>query len=99
MAPRLTRHATRLKVAPYAGDPFYKSVEWRRLVARRRLDSDYFAARRRAKHGERLILDHVRERKDGGAELDPDNTQWLTMNEHQAKTATARAARALSGGR
>lgn len=64
------------------------------LVASRRRDPDYAAAKARAKVGERLILDHVRERKDGGADLDPANTQWLTHSEHQAKTARARAARA-----
>ena len=94
---RLSAQASRLKPAPKMVEPFYQSAGWRALVARRKLDSDYFAARSRAKPGERLILDHVRERKDGGADLDPRNTEWLTMSEHQAKTAKARAARARGG--
>jgi len=79
---------------PKVADRFYLSREWTQLVARRRLDPDYAAALGRAKPGERLVLDHVRERKDGGADLDPANTQWLTHSEHQRKTARERAKRA-----
>lgn len=86
--------AGRVAAMPKVADPFYQSAGWRRLVEARRLDADYFAARKRLKSGERLILDHVIEIKDGGAALDPANTQWLTFGEHQAKTAAARAKRA-----
>jgi 5-methylcytosine-specific restriction protein A len=78
---------------PKVTEGFYSSKAWRALVARRKRDPDYVAALLRSK-GERLILDHVVERKDGGADLDPFNTQWLTMSEHAAKTAKARAKRA-----
>lgn len=92
---RLGSSPVRLKQAPKVADRFYQSAEWARLKARRRLDGDYFAALRRRKHGgERLILDHVHEIRDGGALLDPLNTEWLTMSEHQAKTARKKAARA-----
>ena len=84
---------SRVKVAPKVALPFYRSAEWRALVAGRKLDRDYHAARARAKPGERLILDHVREIRDGGARLDPANTQWLTFSEHQAKTERAKRAR------
>ena len=94
---RLSSPSPRLKPAPKAAEPFYQSREWRELKARRRLDADYFAALSRAKPGERLILDHVRERKDGGADLDPKNTEWLTHSEHQAKTSRAKAERARGG--
>jgi 5-methylcytosine-specific restriction protein A len=80
---------------PKTADPFYLSPEWRQLVARRKLEPDYFAALKRRKYpGERMILDHDREIKDGGALLDPANTVWRTMSEHQAKTAKRRAERA-----
>lgn len=96
--PRLASAPPKLRLAPKAVEPFYRSPAWRRLVERRKLDADYFAAKARRKHpGERLILDHVRERKDGGDELDPANTEWLTMSEHAAKTAKARARRARGG--
>jgi 5-methylcytosine-specific restriction protein A len=92
--PRLSSAPPKLRSAPKEVERFYSSPGWRALVARRKLDADYFAALRRAKHGERLILDHVRERKDGGADLDPLNTEWLTFSEHQVKTARARKRRA-----
>jgi hypothetical protein len=93
-APRIGAMAPRLTVPPKRAEGFYTSPAWRALVARRKLDPDYAAAKRRARPGERLILDHKRERKDGGADLDPANTEWLTMSEHQAKTARARRSRA-----
>lgn len=98
---RLGRQAPRLRPLPKVSEPFYQSKAWKQLVASRKLDSDWFAAKRRAKPGERLILDHIVERKDGGDDLDPMNTQWLTMSEHQAKTAQARGRRARGeeGGR
>lgn len=96
---RLSGPKPRIACQPKLSDPFYQSIEWKRLVARRRRDADYQVALQRAKPGERLILDHVIERRDGGAELDPRNTEWLTISEHNAKTARARAERALGGGR
>jgi hypothetical protein len=83
-----------VQVAPKVAEGFYSSPAWRELVRDRRRDADYHLARQRARPGERLILDHKVERKDGGADLDPANTEWLTFSEHQAKTAKARAARA-----
>lgn len=92
--PRVGSLPYRVGMAPKVADPFYLSREWRELVASRKHDADYAAAKARAKPGERLILDHKRERKDGGADLDRLNTEWLTMSEHQAKTAAARRTRA-----
>ena len=97
MAGRLSAPPPRLRPPPKEALPFYRSAAWRQLVESRKLDADYFAARARAKAGERVILDHVRELRDGGAALDPANTQWLTMSEHAVKTAKARAKRATGG--
>lgn len=94
MGGRIGSLGPKVMAAPKATDGFYTSPEWRQLVARRKRDADYADAKARAKAGERLILDHIRERRDGGADLDPRNTQWLTFSEHQAKTAEARARRA-----
>lgn len=91
---RIGRLPPRLRPPPKVAEPFYHSRDWHRLVQRRKRDPDYVAALARRKPGERLILDHVRERKDGGDDLDPSNTEWLTHSEHQAKTARARALRA-----
>ncbi len=79
---------------PKVVESFYRSVGWLALVESRKGDPDWHAAKARAKAGERLILDHKVERRDGGADLDPANTEWLTFGEHQAKTAKARARRA-----
>jgi len=83
-----------LRHAPKQADPFYRSPEWQALRIRRMRDADYATAKARAKPGERLILDHVIERKDGGADLDPANTVWRTNSEHQAKTAKVKRGRA-----
>lgn len=90
---RLAAAPARLRAAPKVAESFYQSKAWRSLVTRRKRDPDYIAALLRARGG-RVILDHIDERKDGGADLDPLNTQWLTMPEHAAKTAKARAKRA-----
>ena len=91
---RIAARPARFAAAPKRVEPFYKSKEWLALVALRKRDADYFAALGRAKaKGERVILDHVTERKDGGADLEAANTQWLTHSEHQAKTARAKRAR------
>jgi 5-methylcytosine-specific restriction protein A len=95
---RLSAAAPKLKPAPKRVEQFYSSPQWRALVARRKLDPDYFAALVRRRSGERVILDHKRERKDGGSDLDPRNTEWLTFSEHQAKTAKERARRARGAG-
>lgn len=92
---RIAPMVAKVKAAPKLVEGFYSSTAWRGLVADRKRDPDYAEAKRRAKPGERMILDHVVERKDGGADLDPANTKWLTFSEHQAKTAAARKARAL----
>ncbi len=95
LRPRLRALAPKLAAAPKRVEPFYTSRAWRALVKRRKLDADYFAALRRAEEdgSSRVILDHDVERKDGGAELDPANTQWLTFREHQRKTAEAKRRR------
>ncbi|WP_338643385.1 HNH endonuclease signature motif containing protein [Novosphingobium olei] len=93
MKPGLPTMGAAVPLPVKRADTFYQSNEWRRLVVRRRLDRDYQQARARAKPNERLILDHIVERKDGGADLDPKNTQWLTHSEHQAKTARSKRAR------
>ncbi|WP_375290395.1 hypothetical protein [Qipengyuania sp.] len=90
---RIAPAPSRIRPSPKMADKFYLSKEWRALRAARMLDADYFAAKARAKKGERLILDHDREIKDGGDRLDPANTVWRTFSEHQAKTERAKQRR------
>lgn len=47
----------------------------------------------KAEPGHRLVADHIVERRDGGAALDPANGQALCWSHHTAKTAAARARR------
>lgn len=89
---RIAGAPARVRVPPKVALPFYQSPEWKALRASRMKDADYREAKRRARGG-RVILDHVREIKDGGAPLDRRNTQWLTFAEHQAKTAAEKAKR------
>jgi len=44
-------------------------------------------------NGYRMIADHITERKDGGAVLDPKNGQCLCVSHNTAKGIAARAAR------
>lgn len=95
---RMAALPARVAPRPKLAEPFYQSAEWRALVKARTGDADWHAAKARARQGERLILDHKHERRDGGADLDPNNTEWLTFSEHQRKTAKAKQERA-SGAR
>ncbi|QCG93950.1 HNH endonuclease [Azospirillum sp. TSA2s] len=98
------------KPMPKTADPFYLSPEWKTLVARliqqrgRRCE---MCGKTHEDDGTptRLIGDHVVERRDGGADLDPANIQLLCSREggngrahedgkvggcHARKTARAR---------
>src|SRR5262245_11032856 len=73
-------------------DPFYKSAAWGSLVRH--------LTKTRGKRCEgcgrahvRLYADHIVERVDGGADLDPGNVQLLCGSCHGKKTAKARAER------
>ena len=96
IGPRVGALAPRVKLAPKVADRFYESKAWRGLAARAKKLAGWACVR--CGSGVRLIADHIVERKDGGAELDPANVEVLCHACHQAKTAKARAKRA-SGGR
>lgn len=81
-------------------DPFYASAEhraWRDTVianAGGRCEWIENGVRcDRAKPEHRVFADHIRERRDGGAPLDPANGQCLCGRHHTLKTAQARRAR------
>jgi 5-methylcytosine-specific restriction protein A len=89
---RLGVPSPRLRQQPKTADPFYLSKEWREAKAAKRREGRTWCAR--CGSTDRLILDHIVERKDGGAELDLRNLEWLCHAHHQIKTAASRAARA-----
>ncbi len=84
--------------APKQAEAFYTSREWRDLVASlivkrgRRCEC---CGKTQEDDGSpvKLIGDHIVERKDGGADLDPANVQLLCWPCHNAKTAKSRRER------
>lgn len=85
--------------APKVAEAFYRSPEWRKLVASLIKQRGRRCEVRSPKCSDdgsgtvRLIGDHVHERRDGGAELDPTNVRLTCYACHNAKTAQERARR------
>ncbi|WP_262027135.1 HNH endonuclease [Microvirga sp. Mcv34] len=90
--PRLSSTPPRLKSPPKIVEEFYSSPEWRALVKRIKAKRGNFC--QRCGSSDRVIADHIIERKDGGADLDENNIELLCHTHHQKKTAQARARRA-----
>lgn len=84
-----------LRPPPKIADSFYLSPEWRGLVAQIKRERGAWCQRCGSNH--RLIGDHIVERRDGGADLDPMNIELLCHACHQRKTAQAQARRARGG--
>jgi 5-methylcytosine-specific restriction protein A len=101
---------SRLRPAPKKAEPFYQSPEWRDLrssiIAERGRRCERCGKTREGDGSPvKLILDHIIERRDGGADLDRRNLQLLCTAEggngvdglggcHARKTARARSVRA-----
>jgi hypothetical protein len=88
--------------APKTADPFYLSQAWRKLVedlivarfgSKANTQCEDPACRSHGRRGIRVFGDHIKERKDGGAELDPANVRFLCGSCHTTKTTRARARR------
>ena len=77
---------------PKTTEPFYSSPEWRQLleqlIRQRGRRCQECGAR-----GCRVYGDHVRELKDGGERLDPNNVLLRCASCHGRKTAAERARR------
>lgn len=95
MPPRLAPMPPRVAALPKEAERFYQSAEWRALVRKVKAERGAWCARCGSKH--RVIADHVIERRDGGAELDPANIELLCQACHNRKTAAARLKRAMGG--
>jgi 5-methylcytosine-specific restriction protein A len=87
-------------VEPKQVDPFYLTPEyqaWRaKVIARagarcQAIDAGLRCTKTSPAH--RLFADHIVERRDGGAPLDPANGQCLCGQHHTLKTMAARAHR------
>lgn len=90
---RVAALPSRVRALPKVAEAFYLSPEWRKLVAAIKAERGSWCAKCGA--GGRIIGDHIEERKDGGADLDPANVELLCMKCHARKTAAARAKRAV----
>lgn len=95
--------SAKLKLAAKRVDPFYVSTEWRALMdaIKRQRGNRCEDPEHRPEHprsGVRIYGDHVKERKDGGAPLDPRNIMLKCPPCHQRKTAVERARRYGVGG-
>jgi 5-methylcytosine-specific restriction endonuclease McrA len=93
----------KLQAAPKVAEGFYTSREWRQLAARVKRQRggrcefmiEVQGIKVRCGSADRVIADHIVERKDGGAELDEANIELLCSTHHNMKTAKAKARRAL----
>lgn len=89
---------------PKTADPFYLSAEWNAARAKALQRAGFRCEQvvegvrcpRGRKTRDRLIVDHIVERRDGGADLDQNNLQCLCFSHHGMKTAVARSTRMAS---
>lgn len=83
LPPRVPTHSPQIaERLPKYVDPFYGSGAWRKLVTELIMRRGRFCeacgkAREDGGFPVRLIGDHIVERRDGGAELDPANVRLL----------------------
>lgn len=89
---RIVAPRGRMVAAPKRVEPFYQSPAWRAKVAEIKARRGAWCERCGSRN--RVVLDHVRERRDGGADLDDANLELLCAGCHAKKTAQARARRA-----
>jgi 5-methylcytosine-specific restriction endonuclease McrA len=100
---RIGRAPSRVASLPKKVESFYASAEWRAYRKQHRDQT-------RQLHGgvwccvcgssEKLVLDHVVERRDGGPDFPPfEGAKWYCGGCHNVKTARARLKRVAKAGR
>lgn len=92
MPSRLASLPLRVSTPPKRAESFYQSKEWRVLCAE--VKRERGKACQRCGSTDRVVADHIIERKDGGADLDKGNIELLCHAHHAEKTALARGQRA-----
>lgn len=95
--PRVGGLKPRVGLAPKQAEPFYQSTAWRELVRSIRRKRGNRCQRPGCSSTDRIIADHIVERRDGGAELEERNIELLCFTHHEQKTAAARRTRARGG--
>lgn len=93
--PRLATMPGRMPASKKVADRFYLSKPWRALMRAIKAERGN-RCQDCGEYGDkdlRIIGDHIIERKDGGADLDPRNIWLRCLPCHNTKTAKVRAAR------
>lgn len=86
LGPRLKPLDTRtVRPPPKVVESFYSSAEWKEVRAKV-LERDGYRCVKCGRRDGRLFVDHIIERKDGGADYDLDNLQTLDGPCHTTKT-------------
>lgn len=98
LPPRVASVGSRIAVPAKVPDPFYESTAWRALVHAIKVQRGYVCevpdCRKDCSGNHRgLIGDHIVERSDGGADLDPSNIMLMCTACHNRKTARERGRR------
>lgn len=94
IGPRVaTLDTRRVKPAPKQVDDFYSSAAWKQLREAVKAERGHRCQRADHTCSGRLMVDHVIERRDGGADFDRRNLVVLCEHHHAVKTAAARATR------
>lgn len=93
LPPRLKALDTRtVRPPPKVVESFYSSAEWKICAAAIRRRDGYQCVKCGSREG-RLYVDHIVERKDGGADYDPANLECLCAPCHGKKSTAERVKR------
>jgi 5-methylcytosine-specific restriction protein A len=94
LGPRLKPIDTRtVRPPPKVVESFYSSAEWKAVRAKVLERDEYRCVKCGCREG-KLTVDHIVERKDGGADYDMENLQTLDAKCHGLKTTGERVKRA-----
>jgi 5-methylcytosine-specific restriction protein A len=84
----------KLKPPPKVTENFYGSAEWKAARAATLKRDKYTCVVPGCGRREgRMFVDHIKERKDGGADFDLENLQTLCGSHHTSKTIAERVKR------
>jgi 5-methylcytosine-specific restriction protein A len=93
LGPRLKPIDTRtVRPPPKVVESFYSSAEWKQTAADIKRRDEYRCVKCGSRDG-RLYVDHIIERKDGGADYDHANLQVVCSPCHGKKGASERVKR------
>ncbi|QFT31803.1 HNH endonuclease [Labrenzia sp. THAF82] len=92
LKPLISGVPSRVRSMPKVTTSIYRSREWKEFAAD--VKRERGSKCERCGSTNRVIADHIKELKDGGAPFDRSNIELLCHAHHQQKTAEARKRRA-----